>query len=54
MIFRTDDHSVVFRMLKEGILKDEEQARTHARSNELTRAAPPTNKAEIRGAVTTI
>ncbi|WP_106135429.1 PP2C family protein-serine/threonine phosphatase [Mongoliibacter ruber] len=36
-IYRTYDHSVVFRMLKEGILKTEEQARNHSRSNELSR-----------------
>lgn len=37
-IFRTDDHSVVFRMLKDGILTSEEQARNHPKSNEITRA----------------
>ncbi len=37
-IQRTQDHSVVFRMLKEGILTNEEQARKHPKSNQITRA----------------
>ncbi len=38
IIRRTYDHSVVFRMLKDGILTSEEQASKHPKSNEITRA----------------
>jgi len=38
VIHRTYDHSVVFRMLKDGILTSEEQASNHPKSNEITRA----------------
>jgi len=38
IIYRTYDHSVVFRMLRDGILTSEEQAGKHPKSNEITRA----------------
>lgn len=49
-IFRTWDHSVVFEMLREGILKNEEEARNHERANELVQAigVKPTVEVETR------
>jgi len=38
VINKTWDHSFVFDMLKDGLLNNEEEARTHPRSNEITRA----------------
>lgn len=37
-IFRTDDHSYVFELLKRNILKNEQQAKNHQRANEITSA----------------
>ena len=38
IIHRSNDHSVVFRMLKDGILTSEEQARNHPQASQITRA----------------
>jgi serine/threonine protein phosphatase PrpC len=49
VLFRTWDHSTVFKMLKEGILQTEEEARNHDRSNQLLRAVgvSPTVEVEV-------
>lgn len=46
-LFRTWDHSTVFKMLEEGILKSEEEARNHERSNQLLRAVGVSPAVEV-------
>lgn len=45
-VFRTDDHSQVFELLKSGALRDEEEARTSPSSNIITRALGPMQSPE--------